>query len=148
MKRNLVIVFALLCLPALHAKDHDHPWIGEPAIYVVPTNGFEVNIAAAFQRKNVGAHIVMNEEAADYVLRPAEVVIHKESGAGKIARCMFAYCAGIEDSGDVSVQLIEKQSQRIVWAYQVTKQRGARNRQSMAEAIAKHLEKEFLKQGW
>ena len=143
MKRNLVILLSLLCLPTAYPKSHSY--VEGPTIYVAPANGFEVNIAAAFQKKNVPAQIVMNEAEANYVLLPAEVVIHKESGAGKIARCMFAYCAGIEDSGDVSVQLIQKQSQRVVWAYQVTKQRGARNRQSMAEAIAKHLEKEFLK---
>lgn len=67
-----------------------------------------------------------------------------ESTGGKIARCLFAYCAGIEDKGNVSVQLIEAGSTRMVWAYSVNKQRGgSKNQQSMAEAIAKHF-KEFL----
>src|SRR4051812_48426848 len=128
MKRNLAIMLSLLCLPAAYAEHHLSA--AGPTIYIAPANGFEVNIAAAFQKKNVGAQVVMNEADAEYMLRPAEVVIHKESGAGKIARCMFAYCAGIADSGDVSVQLIQVHSQRVVWAYQVTKQRGAGNRQS------------------
>lgn len=138
-------MFTLLCLPAAYAKDHHHSEVAEPAIYVAPANGFEVNLAAAFQKKHVGAQVVLEEAKADHILRPSEVAIHKESGAGKIARCMFAYCMGIEDSGDVSVQLVETKSQRVVWAYQVAKQRGVRNRQSMAEAVAKHLRNEFLR---
>lgn len=49
-----------------------------------------------------------------------------------------------EDKGTVSVQLIESSSTKVLWAYSVNKQRGgAKNEQSMAEAIAKHF-KEFL----
>jgi hypothetical protein len=67
-----------------------------------------------------------------------------ESTGGKIARCLFAYCAGIEDKGNVSVQLIETSSSRMLWAYSVNKQRGgSKNEQSMAEAVAKHF-REFL----
>jgi hypothetical protein len=57
-----------------------------------------------------------------------------------MARCLFAYCAGIEDKGNVSVQLIETTSTKMVWAYSVKKQKGrSKNEQSMAEAVAKHL---------
>lgn len=79
-----------------------------------------------------------------YILRSAPVEVKEESTGGKIARCLFAYCAGIEDKGNVSVQLIEVGSTKMVWAYSVNKQRGgSKNEQSMAEAIAKHF-KEFL----
>jgi ABC-type transport system involved in multi-copper enzyme maturation permease subunit len=44
---------------------------------------------------------------------------------GVTARCLFAYCAGIEDKGNVSVQLIAASSTKMVWAYSVNKQRGA-----------------------
>ena len=53
------------------------------------------------------------------------------------------YCAGIEDTSNVSVQLIEPVSSKVVWAHAVNKQRSGKNQQSMAEAVAKHL-KEFL----
>jgi hypothetical protein len=57
---------------------------------------------------------------------------------------LFAYCAGIEDKGNVSVQLIETSSTKMMWAYSVNEQRGGRkNSQSMAEAVAKHL-KDFV----
>ena len=113
-------------------------------IYIAPTGGFEANIAAAFHKKDVPASIVTREEEARYILRPSAVEIHKESGVSKLARCAFAYCVGIEDSGEVTVELIDRENSRIVWAYEVAKQRAVRNRQSMAEAIAKHLRKEFF----
>ena len=58
-------------------------------------------------------------------------------------KCLFAYCGGIEDKASTSVQLIDSQG-AIVWSYAVNKGRGAKNRQSMAEAIAKHLKSEFF----
>jgi hypothetical protein len=68
------------------------------------------------------------------------VEVKAESTGGKIARCLFAYCTGIEDKGNVSVQLIDANSTKTLWAYSVNKQRGgSKNSQSMAEAVAKHL---------
>ncbi|MBV9762173.1 MAG: hypothetical protein JO340_16540 [Acidobacteriaceae bacterium] len=114
------------------------------SIYVTPDDGFETNIIAALEKKHVPLDIVTDQTQADYILTATGVHIHKESGAGKIARCMFAYCAGIEDSGDVSVQLVDTHTKTVVWAYSVAKQRAAKNRQSMAEAIAKHMKSEFV----
>src|SRR5256885_745707 len=80
----------------------------------------------------------------NYLLKAAPVEIKQESTGGKIARCLFASCAGIEDKGNVSVQYIELSSSKMLWAYSVNKQRGgSKNQQSMAEAVAKHL-KEFI----
>jgi hypothetical protein len=116
----------------------------QPTVYIAPDNGFEINIAAALQKKHVPVTIVTDKALADYVLTSTAVQIHKESGAGKVARCLFAYCAGIQDSGDVSVQLIDAHTNVVAWGYNVAKQRAAKNRQSMAEAIAKHFKKDFL----
>jgi hypothetical protein len=98
--------------------------------------------AIARLRKN--AHDVGQVAPTAYLLKAAPVEIKTESTGGKVARCLFAYCAGIEDKGNVSVQLIEANSTRVVWAYSVNKQKGgSKNSQSMAEAVAKHL-KEFV----
>jgi len=78
---------------------------------------------------------------ADYVLESVEEA-HEESTGGKIARCLFAYCAGIDGSSNASVQLVDQETKRVLWAYEVHKY-GAHNQQSKAEAIAKHL-KEWL----
>ena len=113
---------------------------GRPSVYIEPQNGFETYLAAAIAKKHVPVDVVTDAKKATYVLKAAPVEIKQESTGGKIARCLFAYCAGIEDKGSVSVQLIEVDSTKMLWAYSVNKQRGGdKNQQSMAEAVAKHL---------
>ena len=55
----------------------------------------------------------------------------------------LAYCAGIEDRGVTTVQLVIHDT--IAWSYSVNKGRGQKNRQSLAEAIAKHLKDEYFR---
>ena len=118
--------------------------VPRPTVYLEPQQGFETYIAAAITKKNVPVDVVTDQTKATYVLRSAPVEVKSESTGGKIARCLFAYCAGIEDKGNVSVQLIEASSTKMIWAYSVNKQKGgSKNQQSMAEAVAKHF-KEFL----
>jgi len=134
-----LIVFAfLLCSVASLAQ------LARPSVYVEPQNGFETYLAAAISKKNVPVDVVADQTKATYLLKASPVEIKTESTGGKIARCVFASCAGIEDKGNVSVQLIETSSSKVLWAYSVNKQRGgSKNSQSMAEAVAKHL-KEFV----
>src|SRR5215472_601942 len=118
--------------------------LARPTVYIEPQQGFETYLAAAMSKKNVPVDVVTDPSKATYVLKAAPVEVKSESTGGKIARCLFAYCAGIEDKGNVSVQLIESSSTKMMWAYSVNKQRGGgKNQQSMAEAVAKHF-KEFL----
>src|SRR6266536_4714566 len=116
----------------------------KPTVYLEPQQGFETYIAASIAKKGVPIDVVTDKARAIYILRSARGEMKSESTGGKIARCLFAYCAGIEDKGNVSVQLIDVSSTKMVWAYSVNKQKGgSKNQQSMAEAIAKHF-KEFL----
>ncbi len=118
--------------------------MSRPAVYLEPQQGFETYLAAAIAKKGVPVDVVADQTKAAYVLKSAPIEVKSESTGGKIARCLFAYCAGIEDKGNVSVQLIEISSTKMLWAYSVNKQRGgSKNQQSMAEAVAKHL-KGFL----
>ena len=113
-------------------------------IYIEPQQGFETYIAAAILKKNVPVDVVTDQKKADFALKAAPVEIKSESTGGKIARCLFAYCIGIEDKGNVSVQFIDTSSSKMLWAYSVNKQRGgSKNEQAMAEAVAKHL-KDFV----
>jgi|SRR5580658_2871789 hypothetical protein len=115
-----------------------------PTVYIEPQQGFETYLAAAISKKNVPVDVVADQTKANYVLKAAPVQITTESTGGKIARCLFASCAGIEDKGNVSVQLIATSSTKVMWAYSVAKQKGgSKNSQSMAEAVAKHL-KDFV----
>ena len=138
MKRvPAVLLFAIVALPSLAQ-------VARHSVYIEPENGFETYIAAAIAKKQVSIDVVTDPARATYKLKAAPVEIRQESTGGKVARCLFAYCAGIEDKGNVSVQLIDTNSSKMVWAYSVNKQRGgSKNQQSMAEAIAKHF-KDFL----
>ncbi len=116
-----------------------------PTVYIEPQQGFETYLAAAISKKGVPVDVVTDQSKATYVLRSAPVEVKSESTGGKIARCLFADCVGIEDKGNVSVQLIETSSTKMVWAYSVNKQRGgSKNEQAMAEAVAKHF-KDYVK---
>lgn len=133
----LLLVFAAVSLPSFAQ-------LVRPTIYIEPQNGFETYVAAAIGKKRVPADVVTDPRRATFTLKAAPVEIKQESSAGKIARCLFAYCIGIEDKANVAVQLIETRSSRMFWAYSVNKQRGgSKNQQSMAEAVAKHF-KDFL----
>lgn len=115
-----------------------------PAVYIDAKDGFDTYLSAAIAKKGVPVDVVTDQTKATCILKTAPVEIKQESNGGKIARCLFASCVGIEDKGNVSVQLIETSSTKMLWAYSVNKQRGgSKNMQSMAEAVAKHL-KEFL----
>src|SRR6266403_3913927 len=136
--KKLAVLLVLLASSVSFAQ------ISRPTIYLEPQQGFETYLAAAIAKKTVPVDVVTDQTKATYILKSAPVEIKSESTGGKIARCLFAYCAGIEDKGNVSVQLIDISSTKMLWAYSVNKQRGgSKNQQSMAEAVAKHL-KGFL----
>ena len=139
-KFRLAIVLFLASLSVATAQPSSNQ-----SIYIEPQDGFDTYLAAAITKKGVPVDVVEDKAKATLILRPSAVDTRKESTGGKIARCLFAYCAGIEDRGSVSVQLIEVSSSKMVWAYAVNKQRGHKNDQAMAEAVAKHL-KAFIAQ--
>lgn len=116
-----------------------------PTLYISPTDdGFEVYLTAAMHKKKVPVTVTKNPENATYTLTAAEVEVEKVSTGAKVVSCLFAYCAGSSDKASTSVELVDA-AQSVVWSYSVNKGRGEKNRQSMAEAIAKHLNDDFLK---
>src|ERR1700735_4057467 len=130
--------FGLLLL--LFASVSSFAQLARPTVFIEPQQGFETYLAAAVSKKNVPVDVVTDQTKATYVLRAAPVEVKAESTGGKIARCLFAYCAGIEDKGNVSVQLIDASSTKVLWAYSVNKQKGgSKNSQTMAEAVANNL---------
>jgi hypothetical protein len=111
-------------------------------IYIEPAGGFESYISAAFFKKKVPATIANVKPGASFVLKSGNFATQEEkSGLGKLARCAYAFCMGIDGSQTISVELRDA-ADKIVWAYSVRKI-GTASYQSSAEAIAKHL-KEFL----
>lgn len=134
MRRLLLLT---VCSAALYAASP----VGTTRIFVAPQEGgFDSYISAAIVKKHVPAVVTQNKEEAQYTLTSV-VKENPESTGGKIARCIFAYCAGIQGDQTATVQLVNAKKE-VVWAYNV-KKGGARNYQSSSEAIAKHL-KQFL----
>jgi hypothetical protein len=139
MKAALVAL-ALLTFPLASLAKRTATVLEPVTVFVDAKDDFSGYIVAAFLKKGTPASAVIDRTRAEYVLESSDVSTHVESTGGKIARCMFAYCAGIADTSTVSVQLINEKTSAIEWSYTVHKQRGgAYNQQSMAEAVAKHL---------
>src|SRR5690349_21009468 len=99
MKTVGLLCTLLLCSVASLAQ------LARPTVYIEPQSGFETYLAAAISKKNVPVDVVEDKSKASYVLKSAPIEIKTESTGGKIARCLFASCVGIEDKGNVSVQL-------------------------------------------
>ena len=135
-----MMTILMLCLLLVQS-----PQATKPTLYITPSeDNFEVYLAAAMTKKKVPVTVIKKAEEADLVLTTAGVEIQKQSTGSKIARCLFVYCAGIEDRGTTSVEVTHGST--VVWSYSVNKGRGQKNRQSLAEAIAKHLKEDFLQQ--
>ncbi|MGA2001621.1 MAG: hypothetical protein ABSG52_16680 [Terriglobales bacterium] len=117
----------------------------KPTLYIEPTgDGFDVYLAAALTKKGVPVTVVDQPGNATFTLKAAPLEIKKETTGSKVTRCLFLYCAGIEDKANTSVALFKDGG--VQWSYSVNKGRGEKNRQSMAEAIAKHLKSEVFRQ--
>jgi hypothetical protein len=112
-------------------------------LFITPTaDNFEVYLSAAIVKKHVPVVVVTKEDGASLVLKTSAVEIQQQSTGSKVARCLFAYCAGIEDRGSTTVQVVR--GDRVEWSYSVNKGRGQKNRQSLAEAIAKHMKDDYF----
>lgn len=135
-----VIALFLLAFPLASLAKRTATSSEPVTIFVDAKDGFSGYIVAAFQKKGTPASVVTDRTRAEYVLQSTDVSTHVESTGGKVARCIFASCAGIQDTSTVSVELINAKTTGVDWSYTVHKQRGGGyNEQSMAEAIAKHL---------
>lgn len=137
--KTTVPVSALLVFSAASLFAGHRPAGQEPAIYIAPDHGFEVDIVAGIAKKHVPVRIVTNKAYADYVLKANDVQLHKKSTGSKVVHCIFMDCIGMQDTTNVSVQLIDTHTHEIVWGYNVFKADYGKKRQSMAEAIGKHL---------
>jgi hypothetical protein len=137
MRTLFIVVGILLTMPVFAQQ--------RPAVFIEPSeDGFQVYLSAAMHKKEVPVRVMATAGQSDYTLKVAQIEVTKESSGGKIARCLFAYCAGINDKSSTSVTLMSKAGE-VVWSYSVNKGRGQKNRQAMAEAIAKHLKDDYLK---
>ena len=136
-RRKLRFVLAVVAV-ALPATAQDRP-----TIFITPTpDNFEVYVSAAISKKQVPADVTTKEAGAVYILRASTPQTTTVSTGHKVVNCMFAYCGGDSDKGNTTVQLVK--SDIVVWSDSVNKARGEKNKQAMAEAIAKHLKDDYF----
>jgi hypothetical protein len=116
-----------------------------PTLFIDAQSDFASALTAAMIKKKVPATVVEDKTAAEYYLVSAAVDSKDETGAGKIARCLFLDCIGMNGFSEVSVKLVRSKDSAVVWAYQVRKSvSGPVGIQSLSEAIAKHLKSDYL----
>lgn len=122
------------------------PAQSKPAVYVQASATFGPALTAAIMKKHVPVTVVGDKAHAEYLLEAAPVLSKDETGAGKIARCVFLDCVGMNGFSSASAELVRASDGAIVWAYQVRKaSSGPLAIQSLSEAIAKHLKKDYLR---
>lgn len=122
------------------------PAANQPTVFIAAEAGFQNALTAAMLKKHVPIAVTTDQSKADYVLQAAPVDSKDETGAGKVARCLFLDCIGMNGSSEVSVRLLKREGSVVVWAYQVRKANsGPLGVQSLSEAIAKHLKNDYLR---
>lgn len=107
-------------------------------VFMAPMEGFENYLAAAFGKKNVPLVPVANEVQATYIIRGTSE--EKKAGWAKMA-----FTGQIHSDDAASIQMIDKRSGAIVFAYAVNKKNTLHGQQTTAEACAKHLKEQIEK---
>ena len=142
MKLNMASVLGILTVLVASVSASSQ---AQSKVYIDADSQFSTALAAAIEKKHVPVTVVVDPKHADYTLKSAAVNSKDESGAGKIARCMFLDCIGMNGNSSVSVELVRSSDSAVVWAYQVRKgNSGPLGIQSLSEAIAKHLKNDYL----
>jgi hypothetical protein len=113
-----------------------------PALFITPTaDKLEAFLSAAMINKQVPVIVVSKEERATLVLTASDAETQPQSAGVKLARCLVAACRGSKEQA-TNVQLVKGDT--VVWSYAVNKGREEKNRQSLAEAIAKQLKADYF----
>jgi hypothetical protein len=122
---------------------HSAPALESPALFITPTaDNLEAFLSAAMTNKQVPVTVVTKEERATLVLTASAVDVKQQSAGARFARCLVASCGSTKDRGATNVQLVKDDT--VVWSYAVDKGRGEKNRQSLAEAIARRLKADYF----
>lgn len=107
-------------------------------VFILPMEGFENYLAAALQKKSVPLVPVASEEQARYILKGTSE--EKKPGWAKMV-----VMKQIHSDDAASVQLIDRKSGAIIFAYSVNKKNTLHGQQTTAEACAKHLKEQIEK---
>lgn len=131
------IVLALAIAPGLFGIDK----IDVPAgasVYVGSMNGFGTYIMAALASKRVPLVIVTEREKADF-----EITGESDSEKPGWARTIFLGQGRTNEQASINV--VNRKTGTVSFAYAVNKINSVRGKQSAAEACAKHLKQAMFK---
>ena len=103
-------------------------------IFIAPMDGFENYMAAAMRKKDVPLMPITDESRANYILRGNGEEIEKTGGWVKVASL-----GQVHSDAAANIQLIDRRTGAIVFAYTVSKKNTLHGQQSAAEDCAKHL---------
>ena len=133
--KKLALLTALLtvfCTAAL-ARDEAKKIPAHSKVYIAPIEGgFENDLKAALEKKNVPLDIVTDRGSADFELTGTA----ESQKAGKAKKIIMLDWHSNEQA---SIKLSDLKSGEVVFAYSVNKQSSAHGKRSTAEACAKHL---------
>jgi hypothetical protein len=132
-------------------------------IVIAPMGGFETYFAAAVREKKVPITLTLDKASAQYFVVSTDTewqgFVYGAGGAATWSRgtgsAAFGSSANSTRGLEASIMVIDAKSKDVVWAYEVHKSShgsllfgtlGARGKQSIAEACAKHL-KEYIEKG-
>lgn len=148
------LLFACQTVPAQQSKAAVQPTVPPGSVIAIaPMGGFDTYLAAAIQKKQVPVILTLDPNQSNYALVSTEYEWRgwfgtSESSARGDSKAYGGSTRGLE----ASLMLIDKKTQRVLWAYEVHKSSngilafgtlGIRGQQSISEACAKHL-KEFI----
>jgi hypothetical protein len=140
-------------------------------IAIAPMGGFDTYLAAAIREKKTPVQLTVDPAQSGFLLVSSEYEWHgwfansygaasgaanwNHSGGSANYNAATASNAGSTRGLEASLMLVDKQTGRVLWAYEVHKSShgslifgtlGMRGQQSIAEACAKHL-KEYIEKG-
>lgn len=107
-------------------------------VYITPMDGFDTYLAAAFVKKQVPLTVVGDEAHAAYVIRGTSD--EKKAGWAKMA-----FMGDIHSDDAASIQMIDRKTDAVIFAYAVNKKNTWHGQQTTAEACAKHLKEQLEK---
>jgi hypothetical protein len=106
-------------------------------LYVAPIqNGFETYIIAGLHKKNVPLVIVNDRSKADYELSGV-------SDSDKAGWAKMLFMGSQQTNESASIKISNLKTGAVVFAYSVNKTNSARGKQSVGEAVAKHIKEKI-----
>lgn len=107
-------------------------------VYIVPGDGFEQYLAAAFRKKSVPLLIVTDRDAADFEI----TTTHDKQDASWARIYVWGLLHG---SAQASIQVVNLKTKVVVFADSSTRLVALRGERSTAEKLAKYLKRRMEK---